>query len=283
MHNVYIHYSIYIIHAIRERFAKRECLAQGVLVLDFCDFSPEMRSTMTAKIYGHRGAMGERPENTLAGFIHARSLGVTGIETDVVMTQDLVPVLHHDAILPDGRCIKSMKASELPEHIPILAEVLRELPDLEWLLEVKSDPAKPEQTHPPALIVTRVLAELTEMDWSRLRIWAFNWEVLHEVGKQAPGLRRGCFTGNRTDIEAERDRWLGPAFAGEDIAHGLAAHGVQSRGAFHAMWSAAEIARAHALGLEVFACFVNETADFNRLNPLVDGVITDYPSRFLPS
>jgi len=29
---------------------------------------------------------------------------VAGIETDIVLTRDLVPVLRHDANLADGRC-----------------------------------------------------------------------------------------------------------------------------------------------------------------------------------
>lgn len=236
---------------------------------------------MIAKIYGHRGAMGERPENTLAGFLHAKSLGVTGIETDIVLTRDLIPVLHHDAHLADGRLIKALNARGLPPEIPTLAQALHTVPDIDWLLEIKSNPALPDQTHPPALIVTRVLAALNGVAWARLRLWAFSWEVLREVGQQAPGLRRGCFTGNRTDIAANRDNWLGAEFGTQDITDGLAAHGVNSRGAYHAMWTEAQIAHAHAAGLEVFACFVNDQADFNRLSPLVDGIVTDYPSRFV--
>ena len=79
---VYIFYGVYCVY----------CLPAG-----------EVRQ-MTAKIYGHRGAMGERPENTLEGFLYAQSLGVAGIETDIVLTRDLVPVLRHDANLADGRC-----------------------------------------------------------------------------------------------------------------------------------------------------------------------------------
>ena len=35
------------------------------------------------KIYGHRGSMGTRLENTLLGIRHALDLGVDGIEIDV--------------------------------------------------------------------------------------------------------------------------------------------------------------------------------------------------------
>jgi glycerophosphoryl diester phosphodiesterase len=45
---------------------------------------------------------------------------------------------------------------------------------------------------------------------------------------------------------------------------------------------AEKIERAKALGLKVFAWTVNEATDFDRLAPLVDGIVTDYPSRYLP-
>lgn len=47
-------------------------------------------------IIGHRGARGERPENTLAGFEHAFDLGLCSIECDVWRTRDGVVVVTHD-------------------------------------------------------------------------------------------------------------------------------------------------------------------------------------------
>lgn len=60
-------------------------------------------------LQGHRGARGLAPENTLAAFERALDLGVTTIETDVVVTRDDVPVIAHDPYVnpdfargPDG-------------------------------------------------------------------------------------------------------------------------------------------------------------------------------------
>ena len=47
-------------------------------------------------LQGHRGARGLAPENTLAAFERALELGVTTIETDVVVTSDGVLVISHD-------------------------------------------------------------------------------------------------------------------------------------------------------------------------------------------
>lgn len=47
-------------------------------------------------IIAHRGASGVAPENTLAAVEQALALGVDGIEVDVRLTKDLVPVIIHD-------------------------------------------------------------------------------------------------------------------------------------------------------------------------------------------
>ncbi|MGI9311514.1 MAG: glycerophosphodiester phosphodiesterase family protein [bacterium] len=49
-----------------------------------------------AKIHGHRGARGRRPENTLAAIEYALRCGADGIEADLCVTADDRIVLHHD-------------------------------------------------------------------------------------------------------------------------------------------------------------------------------------------
>jgi len=48
---------------------------------------------------GHRGAAGEAPENTLASFDLALRQGADGIEFDVQLSSDGVPMAIHDARL----------------------------------------------------------------------------------------------------------------------------------------------------------------------------------------
>ncbi|SEP71182.1 glycerophosphodiester phosphodiesterase [Piscibacillus halophilus] len=48
------------------------------------------------KIFAHRGASRYAPENTLPAFELAYELGADGIELDVQLTKDLVPVIIHD-------------------------------------------------------------------------------------------------------------------------------------------------------------------------------------------
>ncbi|SDB91837.1 glycerophosphoryl diester phosphodiesterase [Pelagirhabdus alkalitolerans] len=51
---------------------------------------------MQTSVIAHRGASADRPENTLTAFELAYSYGAHGIETDVHLTKDRIPVLIHD-------------------------------------------------------------------------------------------------------------------------------------------------------------------------------------------
>ncbi|PAU81327.1 glycerophosphodiester phosphodiesterase [Halovibrio salipaludis] len=109
-------------------------------------------------IYGHRGAKGEAPENTLAGFMHAYRHGIRRFEMDIILSQDGVPVVIHDRSLlrttGSDRAVSSVSALEMStldarqntanwHHatgIPSLDDVVWACPDYQHLqLEVKSD------------------------------------------------------------------------------------------------------------------------------------------------
>ncbi|MFP7493721.1 glycerophosphodiester phosphodiesterase [Terribacillus saccharophilus] len=51
---------------------------------------------MSTKIFAHRGASKYAPENTMAAFRLAELMQADGIETDVQLTKDQVPVIIHD-------------------------------------------------------------------------------------------------------------------------------------------------------------------------------------------
>lgn len=61
-------------------------------------FQP-LQLTWPPLVIGHRGAAGEAPENTLAAFALALRQGADGIEFDVHLAGDGVPVVIHDARL----------------------------------------------------------------------------------------------------------------------------------------------------------------------------------------
>ena len=99
-------------------------------------------------LFAHRGARAHAPENTMEAFRLALRLGATGLESDVWVTSDNVPVLDHDGKVPAGklrsRSIRDVPASSLPAHIPHLDQVLELLskhPNLHLSLDVKDDRA----------------------------------------------------------------------------------------------------------------------------------------------
>lgn len=97
--------------------------------------------------FGHRGAMAEAAPNTIPSFRRAVELGATGIESDVWLTADGVAVLDHDGVIGSRlrrRPIRHVDRADLPDHIPSLDDLYREIgPDLALSLDVKDPDALP--------------------------------------------------------------------------------------------------------------------------------------------
>jgi glycerophosphoryl diester phosphodiesterase len=123
-------------------------------------------------IIAHRGASGVAPENTLAAVRRAWALGADGVEIDIRLTRDGVPVCSHDArtgrLSDVDSAIAELTLEELRridvgdwkdpayagEPIPTLEEVLATVPPRKTLLiEVKDVPA-----HDLARALTPILA-----------------------------------------------------------------------------------------------------------------------------
>ncbi len=234
---------------------------------------------MTA-IFGHRGAKGERPENTIAGFAHARSLGLAGVECDVALTRDLVPVLHHDPQLPDGGLIRDLSLQELQRlapQVPSLARALDAAPDMEWLIEIKTFPDALGKAYPPEVMAKAVLGVLSGK-LLRARVLAFDWRVLSAVRQLSKDFRIFCLTDAQT--EQARDLWWGGGFSEAGTPDAVAKMQADGWAPSHETLTAAQILHAQSHKLKVIPWTVNEVAQFQRLAPLVDGIITDFPSRF---
>jgi len=76
--------------------------------------------------FAHRGASAHAPANTLQAFRLGLRLGATGLESDVWLTADGVPVLDHDGVVRHGvrrRPIATYQRAALPSHIPALADL----------------------------------------------------------------------------------------------------------------------------------------------------------------
>jgi glycerophosphoryl diester phosphodiesterase len=111
--------------------------------------------------FAHRGARAHAPENTIEAFALALKLGATGLESDVWLTSDGVAVLDHDGVVKQGlrkRPIAELRRSQLPAHVPALAELFDVIgTDFELSLDLK-DPRSGHvvvdvaENHDPAVL-----------------------------------------------------------------------------------------------------------------------------------
>ena len=98
---------------------------------------------LTYLAFAHRGARAYVRENTLEAFQLGLRLGATGLESDVWITKDGIPVLDHDGVV-QGRILKKPISNylreDLPEHIPTLRDLLLMTPpEVAISLDVKDD------------------------------------------------------------------------------------------------------------------------------------------------
>lgn len=115
-------------------------------------------------------------ENTIEAFDLALRLGATGLESDVWLTADGVPVLDHDGVVGRVRRkpISSFTRAELPEHIPALTDLFATVgTNFELSLDVKDPDAGLPIIH-TALAADPTLGErlwLCDDDLDRLSGW----------------------------------------------------------------------------------------------------------------
>ncbi len=107
-------------------------------------------------VIAHRGASSEAPENTRTAFLKALARSADGIETDVQLSADGIPVLWHDDDLAkiglpghriEGFSFKDLRGMDFtgwfsgtktPDPLPSLAEFVEEFAPLTRLLiEIK--------------------------------------------------------------------------------------------------------------------------------------------------
>src|SRR5713226_5648550 len=129
-------------------------------------------------ILSHRGYHETVPENTLEAFAQAVALGADGIETDIRLSADGLPILFHDRSTPDGRSVAGLSRAELSERVgyavPTLDEALEEFGDVAWDLEIKTAAA--------AAVALSILKRLPSLE--RLLVTSFWHPVLERFAKE---------------------------------------------------------------------------------------------------
>jgi glycerophosphoryl diester phosphodiesterase len=121
--------------------------------------------------FAHRGARAHARENTLEAFALGLRLGATGLESDVWLTSDGVPVLDHDGVVAVGRRkrqIGELRRDQLPEHVPTLAELFERCGSGYHLsLDLKGPGTGPRVVE----VVTEVAPEALERVWLCAPAW----------------------------------------------------------------------------------------------------------------
>jgi glycerophosphoryl diester phosphodiesterase len=209
------------------------------------------------EIIAHRGANREAPENTIPAFERALEIGVHGIELDVHVTRDNVPVVHHDAVLPDGGRIDRMESADLVRRsdAPRLSEVI----DLvngrcRLYVEIKTPPA--------AVPSVELLNELA--GWCSIH--SFDHRIALVSRSLLPDMTTGILLVSRL----------------VDLAHAL--HAAKASDVWqHADYIDSDlIVEAHSEGARVIAWTVNDVSRARELKAIgVDGICTDTPGELL--
>lgn len=98
-------------------------------------------------VIAHRGEHSVVPENTMAAFEAAVAVGVNGIETDVRISLDGLPVLIHDRVIGSGQPVADLARREIEQtvghEVPTLDEALEQFPGILWNVEIKAANALP--------------------------------------------------------------------------------------------------------------------------------------------
>jgi len=228
-------------------------------------------------IYGHRGAKGEAPENTLVSFEQCLQHGVRRCELDLHLSRDGELMVIHDPTLKrtTGRRGKVVQhdADELANYdareggpgwktpcpIPRLSELFEKCDFEHWQLEVKS------ASRVRAARTVMAIKELAEQHrlLDRITVTSSSREVLRALNRLAPEISRG--------LVAEYT-WLDPLKVARQYGCSLLA----------LKWTLCtpeRLEKARKQGLHVSVWTVNEPALMRRLADFgVDSLITDYPS-----
>lgn len=222
---------------------------------------------MPTLIIAHRGASAERPENTLAAFRRALALDVDGIELDVQVTRDGVPVVFHDSSLRRltgatgliaGKTWAELRLLRVRgrEPIPRLADVLRLTRGLAVVqIELKSGPVSR---------VVRAIKAARAAEWVILA--SFDARLVAEARELAPAIPRMLISGGR----------LAPALLVRRLAAcGAVGLSVDQR----AVRSAAWVRHFKMRGYAVWAWTVNDLPTARRLAGWgVDALLGDDPA-----
>ena len=233
------------------------------------------------KVFAHRGASGDYPENTLLAFKKASELDIHGIELDVHKTKDGQLVVIHDEDIQrtfNGKgLVKDFTLSEIQEFtcrkfefienedckVPTLQDVFELFKDTDTVINVE---AKTDEIHYE--LEKDVLDLINEYNLrNRVLISSFNHKCLEIFKGLDSNMKYGAL------YEYEED------YASEDnIVEHAKKLNVYSINMSRELVSKEIVHMAHENDLKVFVYTVNKPNDMRKMIEYkVDGVFSDYP------
>ncbi|MFA6033402.1 MAG: tRNA dihydrouridine synthase DusB [Myxococcota bacterium] len=226
-------------------------------------------------VIGHRGASGHATENTLEAFSLARDLGADGVELDVQLTSDGIPVVFHDfdlsRLLGVGGRLSAMPFGALKrlhlgngETIPTLEEALDATRGLGVNIELKGE------GWPAGRLERAVLGCVNGMEAAdRVIVSSFNPLMLANTRAYAALRRWPVKTAFLFDPKSAHS-WLRNASAGY-VLRTCAINPCKDA------VDAGSVARWHRDGFKVMVWTVNEASEMrSMIERGVDAIITDF-------
>lgn len=229
------------------------------------EVAPTNRSVLSPPIgFAHRGARADAPENTLEAFGLALEVGATGLESDVWLTSDGVPVLDHDGVVRKGirrARIRRLNRADLPPHIPALEDLYRQYgTDFELSLDIKD------------VAAVNSVIDLAGRAGAEGRLWLCHESV--EVLKSWRPLS--------THVHLVHSGQGVPNSGAERHGALLASSGVNVVNLRYRAWSAGTVALYHRFGLLAFGWDAQfDTTLDHLLDSGIDAVYSDHVQRMI--
>ena len=215
--------------------------------------------------FAHRGARAHAPENTLEAFRLAVRLGATGLESDVWLTADGIPVLDHDGVVRIGRrkrAVSGVRRDELPAHVPSLSDLLNDVPG-DWHLSLDLKDAA------SGAAVIDVVGQLRPDLLGRL--WLCHPDVTALLTMRSPELPVRLVNSTRLTRMKE-----GP----ERRAATLSAEGIHGVNLHHTDWSGGLTTLFHRFGVLTLAWDLQFDEPLRKLLRMgIDAVFSDWVDR----
>lgn len=242
------------------------------------------------RVFGHRGAAGLAPENTLPSFALALALGADILELDVHATRDGVIVVMHDATLErttsGSGALHDLALYDLQQldagyhftrgggdfpyrghgvRVPTLEAVLKQFPLAYCNIEVK-------QADPP--IATAVVDLIRRLGAQhRVLLAAEHDAIMHDIRRTSTDVATSFSASEVADFMAR-------LHAGTLGDYRPAGRALQIPPRFNQMELVTRdsLAAAHHCGLEVHVWTINQRSEMEQLLALgVDGIMSDLP------